>query len=160
VNTHNPYVSPTTDQTTVLIAVQAPQVREALAALIGALEGFSVVAEAGTCEEAHELAQAHHPKLALVDHDLPPLGGALTIERLRSENLAEAIVAIGLRAGDGTRTRAKTAGAQTYVQTGAPPEDVLSALQIALQAGACAARMHVAPPSPFVNGNSSYSRAG
>jgi DNA-binding NarL/FixJ family response regulator len=157
-----------TDQTTVLVAVRAPQVREALAAMIGALEGFSVVAEAATYEEAHLLARLHRPKLALVDHDLPPLGGALAIERLRSEGLADAIVAIGLRAGDGARTRARTAGAQTYVQTGCAPDDVLLAMQAALQAASVALpastpRTHAPATSAFGAHQSSgaaYAHAG
>jgi DNA-binding NarL/FixJ family response regulator len=44
-------------ETTVLVAVSSPRVREALVAVIGAMEGFRVVGEATTAERALQLAR-------------------------------------------------------------------------------------------------------
>ncbi len=125
-------VTSTNPETTVLVAVRAPKVREAVVAMIGALEGFTVVAEAGSGQQAILAARTHRPALAVVDQDLGGCGGAWTVQTLREERIVPAIVAIGMRADDGTRYRAFGAGAQSYVQTGAPTEDILAALNQAL----------------------------
>jgi DNA-binding NarL/FixJ family response regulator len=125
VNGHNGHEH-RTSPTTVLVAVRSPQVREALVALIGSLDGFCVVGETGNDEHALELARSHRPRLAVVDQELPGCDAGWTIQMLQHEGLAEAIVAIGRRADGGPRAHA--AGARAFVQMGAPPCDVLSAL--------------------------------
>lgn len=118
----------------VLVAVASSAVREAVAALMNALEGFRVVAEVDTHDQAIERARTLRPTLAVIDQDLPPCGGAWTLRRLRDEGLVRAQVAIGLRADSVTRACAAAAGASAYVQTGAPAVEVLAALETALRA--------------------------
>ena len=108
----------------VLVAVGSPQVREALAALIGSVLGFRVVGEAATSDQAMQIARADHPRVALVDEAL--------LETVHDQAMAEVIVAIGARA-DGAR-RAQAAGACSYIQIGASPADILDALNTALAA--------------------------
>ena len=62
-------------ETTVLVAVESAQVREALVAMLGALDSFRVVAEAPNDEAAVEAARTHRPHLALVDTELSAGGG-------------------------------------------------------------------------------------
>jgi DNA-binding NarL/FixJ family response regulator len=112
---------------TVLVAVGAPQVREALSAIIGSAEGFAVVGEASTEEEALQLARDLRPSVALVDEELPGCCGSWTVQTMQQNGLVNAIVAMGLRANG--QVRAETAGAHAYVQTGAPADDVLAALR-------------------------------
>jgi DNA-binding NarL/FixJ family response regulator len=114
----------------VLVAVRSPRMREALVALIGSLDGFAVVAEASSDEQALDLARRHRPHLALVDQELPGCDGDWAIQRLQRDHLAGAVVAIGRRA-DGSR-RARAVGACAYVQVGAPPAEILRALASAL----------------------------
>ncbi len=121
-------------EVTVLIAATQPHVREALAAIVGATDGFTVVGEAGDSHAAVSLARSLRPTLAVVDVDLPDHRAAWTIQTLHDEKLASAIVALGLRADNGTRERACTAGAHSYVQTGAPLDELLDALSSALHA--------------------------
>ena len=113
-----------------LVAVGSPQVREALAALIGALEGFRVVGEAASEEQAVALARADRPQVAVVDEDLPGSDLGSTIQMLHDQALVDGIVAIGARA-DGAG-RAQAAGASAYIQIGASPADILAALELAL----------------------------
>jgi DNA-binding NarL/FixJ family response regulator len=115
----------------VLVAVQSYEVREGLVAMLSAREGFQVIGEAATCEEALEVARTHHPYLALIDQELPGLGGCWTIRAVQSENLAQVIVALGRRA-DGVL--AEVAGAQAYVQMGTAPRELLSTLEAAIRA--------------------------
>jgi two-component system invasion response regulator UvrY len=115
--------------TTVLVAVQSAEVREGLVAMLGAVEGFHVVGEAATGEQAVELARTCRPHLALIDQELPGMGGWWTIRVLHGERLTRVIVALGRRA-DGVL--AKVAGAQAYVQMGTAPRELLSTLHAAL----------------------------
>jgi DNA-binding NarL/FixJ family response regulator len=110
-------------ETTVLVAVSSPRVREALVAVISAMEGFRVVGEATTAEQAVQLARAERPMLALVDDDLADCSGTWTMQELSGEVV---VVAIGWRANAALQARA--AGARMYIEMGGSPEDVLSAL--------------------------------
>ena len=114
---------------TVLVAVQAPHVREALVAMLGALDGFQVIAEASSDDQAVELARQVRPWLALVDQDLSGCNGCWAIQAIQHERLANVIVAIGRRASS---TLAESAGARAYVQVGTPPRDFVSTLQAAI----------------------------
>lgn len=118
-----------TTETTVLVAVSSGQVREALVAMIGALDGFQIVGEAQDMDEALGLARRARPTLALVDQELPHCGGAWTIESLVREGLVRGVVAMGLRADTRTRERAVAAGAGAFVQVGATPAEVQAALE-------------------------------
>ncbi len=116
--------------TTVLVAVDSARVREALVAMLGAVEGFRVVAEAATDQAAIAAARNHRPHLALVDPELSGCGGWWVIQQIRAEDLASVVVALGRRA-DGVL--AQMVGAQSYVQMGTSPRDLLSALEAALE---------------------------
>jgi len=119
--------------TTVLVAVESARVREALVAMLGALEGFRVVAEAATGDQALELARSARPQLAVVDQELSGDSGPWAIHCMQREQLARVIVAIG-RNADGVQAR--LAGACAYVQMGTPPRDLLHALRAAISLSA------------------------
>lgn len=116
-------------ETTVLVAVESAQVREALAAMLEALDGFRIVAEVETDEAALEAARTHRPSLALIEPELSDCGGWWAIQQIESEQLAGVVVAVGRRAND---VLAHLAGAQSYVQMGVAPRDLLSTLQAAM----------------------------
>lgn len=120
---------------TVLVAVASARVREGLAALIGSLPNFRVVAEVESHDQAVEAACTFRPTLALIDQDLPPCGGSWTLRTLRDRRLVAALTAISLRADAVTRANVAAAGAQAYVQTGATVAEVVAALETALEMG-------------------------
>jgi DNA-binding NarL/FixJ family response regulator len=130
--------------TTVLVAVGTPQVREALVAMLGALDGFRVVAEADSDEAAVEAARSQRPRLALIEAELSDCGGWWAIQQIQQEGLAGAVVALGRRAEAGL---AKMVGAQSYVQMGISPRDLLTTLQAAVRvptgSGATEAEHHL-----------------
>jgi len=105
------------------------QVREALVAMLGAIEGFRVVAEADTAEAALEAARRKRPRLALIEPELSDCGGWWVIQQIRADQLACVVVALGRRANG---VFAELAGAQSYVQMGISPRDLLSALESAM----------------------------
>jgi response regulator NasT len=116
-------------ETTVLVAVESAQVREALAAMLNALDGFRIVAEADNDEAALQAARSHRPRLALIEPELSGCGGWWAIQQIEAERLAGVVVALGRRAYD---AMAHLAGAQSYVQIGTSPRDLLSALEAAI----------------------------
>lgn len=98
--------------------------------MLGALDGFQVVGEASTQEQAVALAREWRPRLALIDHELSDQGVWWAIQVLRGEELADVIVALGRRA-DGLL--AELAGADAYVQIGCMPRDLLNVLELAIR---------------------------
>ena len=116
-------------ETTVLVAVGSAKVREALVAMLGAIDGFRVVCEADTADAAIEGARRQRPRLALIEPELSDCGGWWVIQQIRAEKLACVVVALGRRA-DGTL--AQMMGAQSYVQIGISPRDLLSTLEAAM----------------------------
>jgi DNA-binding NarL/FixJ family response regulator len=116
-------------ETTVLVAVESARVREALGAMLGAIDGFRVVAEAATYEAALDAVRRQRPRLVLIEPDLSECRGWWVIQQIRAEQLACVVVALG-RSANGRL--AQVAGAQAYVQMGISPRDLLSALQAAL----------------------------
>jgi response regulator NasT len=99
--------------------------------MLGAREGFQVIGEAATAEQALELARELRPRLVLIDQDPSGPDCWETMRALHSERLAEVVVALGRRA-DGDL--AQLAGAQAYVQMGTAPRELLSALEAAIRA--------------------------
>jgi len=116
-------------ETTVLVAIGSATVREALVAMLGAIDGFSVVCEADSADAALECARRQRPRLALIEPELSDCGGWWVIQQVRSEQPACVVVALGRRA-DGAL--AQLVGAQSYVQMGIAPRDLLSALEAAM----------------------------
>lgn len=116
-------------ETTVLVAVESARVREALVAMLGALDGFRVVAEAATDEAALEAARRQRPRLVLIEPELSVTGGWHVIQQIHAEQLGCVVVALGRRANGAL---AQLAGAQSYVQMGISPRDLLSAVEAAI----------------------------
>ncbi len=112
-----------------VVAVESARVREALVAMLDALERFRIVAEADTAEAAIEAARCQHPQLAVVDLELSDCGGWWAIKQIHAERLAGVVVALGRRAD---AALAQLAGAGAYVQIGTSPRDLLTAVEAAL----------------------------
>ena len=131
VNDENPVVIRAQEgaETTVLVAVESAQVREALVAMLGAIDGFRVVAEADSDDAALEAARRQRPGLVLIEPELSDCGGWWVIQQIRAEKLACVVVALGRRPNE---SLAQLAGAETFVQMGTSPRDLLSALETAM----------------------------
>jgi DNA-binding NarL/FixJ family response regulator len=118
--------------TTVLVAVESAQVREALVAMLGALDRFRVVAEADTDTDAIEAARQLRPQLALIEPELSDCGGWWAIRQIQVEHLAGVVVGIGRRADCVGLANGDVGGAHHYIQIGTSPGELLSALEAAM----------------------------
>jgi DNA-binding NarL/FixJ family response regulator len=92
-----------------------PVLREGLANMIGSQEDLSLVAEAGTGEEAIALYKQHHPDITLMDLRLPDMNGIDAIIAIREEFPGARIIVLTTYLGDVQALRALKAGAQGYL---------------------------------------------
>ena len=97
--------------------------------MLGALDGFQVIAEADSDEAAVDAARRERPDLAVIEPELSGCGGWWAIQQVSREQLARAVVAIG-RSADGLLAR--QAGAHGYVQMGSSMRDLLAELRSAV----------------------------
>jgi len=115
-----------------LLAEDQALVRAALKALLE-LEGFAVVGEAATGEEALALALALRPEVALLDVEMPGMDGLEAARAIRREAPQVRVVILTTFARAGYLERALRAGAQGYVLKDSPPQRLSEAIRAVLQ---------------------------
>ena len=67
----------------VMIVDDHPLVREGIRSIVAGEEGFEIVAEAGSGEEAVEVAGQLRPDVVILDLSMPGEGGLSAVARLR-----------------------------------------------------------------------------
>ncbi|WP_106538985.1 response regulator transcription factor [Haloactinopolyspora alba] len=100
---------------------------------------FTVVGEASTVAEAHRLADATQPTVAVIDIRLPDGSGLELAKALRTARPDVGLVILTMYVGDDHLFGALDAGASAFVPKSAPSDEVVSA-----------ARHAAATPSSFV----------
>jgi DNA-binding NarL/FixJ family response regulator len=97
----------------VLIVDDSPAYLGALRDVVVAAEGFDVVAEAGSGEEAVELAAGCDPDLVLMDVRLPGIGGIEAGARIRARRPGTVMVLLSSGDEDSLPGRATAVAAAT-----------------------------------------------
>lgn len=110
----------------VLLADDQTKVRSALRLLLEQEPGLSVVGEAAEAEGLLTQVEATQPDLVLLDWELPGLQTADRLSTLRT--LCPRLKVIALSGKPEARRAALTAGADTFVSKGDPPERLLAAV--------------------------------
>jgi DNA-binding NarL/FixJ family response regulator len=119
-----------TEKMKVMVVDDHPLMRVGIAAIINARADMTVVAQAGTGEEAVALFQKHRPDVTLMDLRLPGgLGGVEAITAIRSKSTRSRFIVVTTYDGDEDIHRALEAGAQGYVIKGMPYQTLVDALQ-------------------------------
>jgi len=114
----------------VMIVDDHPLMRVGIAAIINARSDMTVVAQAGTGEEAVALFQRHKPDITLMDLRLPgEMGGVEAISAIRSKSPRARFIVVTTYDGDEDIHRALEAGAQGYVIKGMPYQTLVDAIQ-------------------------------
>lgn len=122
-------MSPMPPEIRVLIADDHPVVRRGLSALLGTLDGFAVVGEAGDGDEAVREAQLTRPDVVLMDVRMPGTDGVEATRRLRAAVPATAVLVLTMHDDDDTVLTAMRAGASGYLLKGAEQEEIAGAIR-------------------------------
>ena len=112
----------------VLIVDDHPLTREALAALLGA-NGFDVVGQAASGEEAIELAAGLTPDLVVLDLTMPDMTGLEALPRIRERAPSAEVVVLTAAEDDSNLLSAVRGGAAGYLLKSEPPERIVEFLQ-------------------------------
>ena len=116
------------DKIHVVIADDHTLFREGLAGIIGGIEEFEVVGQAGTMEEAVQLARDLLPDIILLDIDMP--GGGLEAARMVAEECpVTRIVILTSSEEDDHLIRALKIGARAYILKGVAARELLRILR-------------------------------
>ena len=116
------------DKIHVVIADDHTLFREGLAVIIGGTEDFEVVGQAGTMEEAVQLARDLLPDIILLDIDMP--GGGLEAARLIAEELpVTRIVVLTSSEEDDHLIGALKIGARAYILKGVAARELIRILR-------------------------------
>lgn len=146
---HQGIAAPTRDETlvTILIADQHVLFRQGLAALLREQAGWKVVGEAGDGEDAVRLAGALAPRVAMVDIEMPGMGGVETARAIRKASRETRIIALSMYTNPHYRARMLDAGASAYVLKNQPFDTLVDAMHVILRGGTFVSRATVTQES-------------
>ena len=103
-------------------------VREGLRLVLSSVEGFDVVGDAATHEEAFDLVARTRPDVLVLDLTFPEGDGLPLLRALRTLYPALRVVVLTMDRGSETVRQALVAGAQGYVVKGAHSGELLDAI--------------------------------
>ncbi|WP_242494839.1 response regulator [Nocardioides zhouii] len=113
----------------VLLADDHPVVRRGLAALLGTLDEFEVVAEAEDGEGAVREAQLCRPDVVLMDVRMPGMDGVEATRRIRQAVPDVAVLVLTMYDDDATVFTAMQAGARGYLLKGAEQDEIADGIK-------------------------------
>ena len=117
------------DKVKVMVVDDHPLMRVGVASIVNARSDMTVVAQAGTGEEAVTLFFKHKPDITLMDLRLPKMSGVDAIRSIRETYPRARFVVLTTYEGDADIHRALEAGAQGYVIKGMPYQTLVESLQ-------------------------------
>ena len=113
----------------VLIVDDVPQVRRELRTLLPLLDAIDVVGEAENGQSAVELATALQPDVILMDVEMPIVDGLAATRRIKQASPATRIIILSIHDDEAVRAKARLAGADDFIDKGAPLAALLQAIQ-------------------------------
>jgi DNA-binding NarL/FixJ family response regulator len=119
--------------TTIIIADDHQLFRQGLAALLREQAGWEVTGEASDGEEAVRLAAALKPSIAVLDVEMPRLGGIEATQRIRRLSPGTGIVALSMYADVHYQDRMREAGASAYVLKIEAIDELVEAIRATLR---------------------------
>lgn len=114
---------------TVLIVDDHPLFREGLVHAIGTEEGFRIVGEAATGQEALALWNRHRPDVTLVDVSMPGLDGITLVRKMRSVSPHARVLILTSSEDREDMLAAFDAGAAGYLTKGARYTELKAAIR-------------------------------
>jgi DNA-binding NarL/FixJ family response regulator len=119
----------TTSPIRVMIVDDHPLVREGIRSIVAAEDGFEIVAEAGSGEEAVEAAGQLQPDVVILDLSMPGEGGLSAVARLREVAPAARSLVLSVHDHPEYVLEAVRAGAQGYIRKDTSPAELRQAIR-------------------------------
>jgi two-component system invasion response regulator UvrY len=104
--------------------------RTCLVRILDDIDGFSVIGEANSGEEAISLSRALQPHVVLMDVKMPGIGGVEATKRILAHNSHIKIIAITSCEDDVYPSRLLQAGAFAYLTKRTEPAEVIKAIKM------------------------------
>jgi DNA-binding NarL/FixJ family response regulator len=115
--------------TRILIVDDMPQVRRELRTLLPLLDDIDIVGEAEGGQSAIELAAALQPDVILMDVEMPIVDGITATRSIKQASPATRIIMLSIYTDAAVRAQARSAGADDFVDKGAPLNTLLQAIK-------------------------------
>jgi DNA-binding NarL/FixJ family response regulator len=107
--------------------------RAGLISLLGAMEEFDVIGEAGDGKSALNVIRTQKPDVVLLDVNMPEMGGVETVKAIRSHNEVCRVLMLTISKSDEDLFGAITAGADGYLLKNAEPEELRKSILLVHQ---------------------------
>ena len=124
-------MSPDAGVVRVLLADDHPVVRAGVTGMLASEPGLEIVGEAGSGDEAVDMARALRPDVILMDLRMPGGDGVSATRRIRAELPATAVLVLTTFDTDADLLRAVEAGAAGYLLKDLPRSDLAAAIRAA-----------------------------
>lgn len=116
----------------ILIVDDHDLMRMGLSRMLDDVDGFSVVGEASSGEEALSLCRSLSPDLILMDVKMPGIGGVEATRRLLAVNEKAKVMAVTSCEDDLYPSRLLQAGASAYITKKTQPDEVIKAIKMVM----------------------------
>ncbi|MEU8362565.1 response regulator transcription factor [Nonomuraea sp. NPDC048882] len=114
---------------TVLLADDHPVVRSGLRALLGSIDGLTVVGDAADGREAVRQAVTLHPDVLVMDIQMPDLDGIAATRQIARDAPDVAVLMLTMYHDDDSVFAAMRAGARGYLLKGAEQDEIVRAIR-------------------------------
>jgi len=138
---------------TIIIADDHRIFRQGLFVLLREQSGWEVVGEAGSGEEAVQLASTLKPDVAVIDVEMPGIGGVEATRRIREASVDTRVIALSMYADEYYRERMRKAGASAYVLKNEAIDQLVEAI------GAVLRGQTYTPPTRVKNATIAHQRS-
>ncbi len=120
------------DTVKILIVDDHDLMRMGLSRILADVDGFDVVGEASSGEEALKLCRELSPDLILMDVKMPGIGGVEATRRLLAVNEKAKVMAVTSCEDDLYPSRLLQAGASAYITKRTQPDEVIKAIKMVM----------------------------
>lgn len=117
------------DKVKIVIADDHPIVRQGLRQLIEADRNLTVIGEASEGETALQLIETHQPDVAVLDIDMPRIGGFDVVRELERKKIRVKIIFLTMHTEEEIFQTAMDLGVGGYVLKDSAPNDIVAGIK-------------------------------